>query len=484
MTAPVTDPVSEIPGLLGKFGSDSAKLRVNNAYFEANYRPKAVGLAVPPAMKRLLAKIGWARTYLGSLEERLDIEGFRLAGESKADDRLWQWWQANQMDVESGLAHTEAMVHGRAYVTIAAPNEKDPSNDPLRDSSTPIIKVESPLTMYAELNPLTGRVNKAIRVYETNGEDGRPVRHVTVYLPRGTYGYVESNARSGWTLEFKVDHNMGVVPVVCILNKERIDQKNGTSEIKPELRSLIDAASRLLMNLQATAELMAIPQRVLFGLDESEIANLQGQAAWEAYVANILAFEDPDGKIAQFAAAELRNFADGMEILRKEAAGVTGLPPQYFTFATDNPASAEAIQASENRLVKKAERKCKIFGEGWEDVMRIAMKVMDKEIPKAAFRMETVWRNPATPTFAAMADGVVKLATAATPDGRPILPVESARIKMGWGQEERDEMEKFDKNNAKSRLADLYGQAVAPSFQAPGQPQPTNQQQTGGTRSP
>lgn len=482
MTAPVASLESQIESLLRKFGGDSHKLSVNNAYFEASYRPKAVGMAVPPAMKRLLAKIGWARTYLGSLEERLDIEGFRLAGQSKADDRLWQWWQANQMDVESGLAHTEALIHGRAYITIAAPNPEDPNNDPLRDPNTPIIKVESPLTMYAELNPLTGRVNRAIRVYQKNDADGRPIRHVTLYLPNGTYGYFEANTTTGWQLEFKVIHNMGVVPVVCILNKERIDQKIGTSEIKPELRSLIDAAARLLMNLQATAELMAIPQRVLFGLDESEIANLQGKAEWEAYVANILAFEDPDGKIAQFAAAELRNFADGMEILRKEAAGVTGLPPQYFTFATDNPASAEAIQASENRLVKKAERKCRIFGEAWEDVMRIALKVMDKSIPEAAYRMETVWRNAATPTFAAMADGVVKLATAATPDGRPILPVESARIKMGWSQEERDEMEKFDKNNPRSRLADLYGQAArTPSFQAPGQPQPAQNSQ-GGTQ--
>jgi hypothetical protein len=55
---------------------------------------------------------------------------------------------------------------------------------------------------------------------------------------------------------------------------------------------------------------------------------------------------------------------------------------------------------------------------------------------------------------------VVKLATAMTADGRSILPVEYARIKMGWSQEERDEMERFDKNNSKSRLADLYGQAA------------------------
>lgn len=475
MTAPVTSHQDQITAMMSKFRSDQSELRANSAYFEGRYRPKAVGMAVPPAMKRLLAKIGWARTYLGSLEERLDIEGFRLADESAADDKLWQWWQANQMDVQSGMAHVEALIHGRAYITISEPNPDDPLNDPLRDPTSPIIKVESPLTMYAELNPLTGRVNRAIRVYEEPDSTGRNIQHITLYLPNGTYGYVESNALNGWTLEFQVQHNMGLVPVVCILNKERMDQRNGVSEIKPELRSLIDAASRLLMNLQAAAELMAVPQRVLFGLAEEEIANLQGQAQFEAYMANILAFEDPNGKIAQFAAAELRNFAEGMDVLRKEAAVITGLPPNYFTFSSDNPASAEAIQSSENRLVKKAERKCRIFGEAWEDVMRIAYKVMEDNIPKGAFRMEVIWRNPATPTFAAMADGVVKLATAVTPDGRPILPVEYARIKMGWSQEERDEMERFDKNNAKSRLADLYGQAALGTQPRPNTNTPTRE---------
>lgn len=452
MTAPVQDRSVVINDLLAKFGSDANALRINDAYYDGSYRPKAIGLAVPPAMKHLLAKIGWARTYLGSLEERLDIEGFRMGGSDKADDRLWQWWQANQMDVESGLAHTEAMVHGRAYVTIAAPNK----NDPMMDPDTPVIKVESPKDMYAEVDPVSGRVTKAIRVYKAKNPIGAEVRKITLYLPNVTLGYVDEGTR-GWTEEWKREHKMGIVPVVPILNKERVEHRHGCSEIKPELRSVTDAASRLMMNMQATAELMAIPQRVIFGVDRAEITGQTGESTWEAYIANLLAFEDPDGKISQFAAAELRNFADGMEILRKEASGYTGLPPQYFSFASDNPASADAIRASEDRLVKKAERKCRMFGEAWETVMRIALKIMTGDIPKEAFRMETVWRNPATPTFAAMADAVVKLATAITPDGRAVIPVEMARVKLNFSISERDEMDKLDKESPRGRLAELYG---------------------------
>lgn len=469
MTAPVVSLEAQIEQLMSNLGSDSSVLNENNAYYEATYRPKALGMAVPAPMKKLMARIGWARTYLGAIEERLDVEGFRMVkknGSGKVDDRLWQWWQANNMDVESGLAHLEALIHGRAYITVSAPT----LDDPLSDKTCPVIKVESPRDIYAEVDPTTRRVTRAIRRYYALNPLGVKTKHITLYLPNVTLGFREG--QGGWDEIFKVPHNLGVVPVIPILNKERIKQENGVSEIKPELKSKIDAASRLLMNLQATSELMATPQRVLFGLDENEIAKIEGKSAWEAYLANILAFEDPNGKIAQFAAAELRNFSEGMKVLREEASTITGLGPQYFHFGMDNPASAEAMQASEVRLVKKAERKCKIFGEAWETVMRVCMLIMDDgPLPEEAFRMETIWRNPATPTYAAKADAVTKLAAVQTSDGRALLPVEAARIEMGWSPEYRDEMEQWDKNSPKARLADLYGQAaVRPTFQQAGQP--------------
>lgn len=441
--------VDQITQLLDKFGGGrSIELEENSQYFESGFRPQAIGLSVPPAMRNLLAKVGWPRVYLGAIEERLDVEGFRLAGKSSTDKRLWSWWQYNGLDVESSLGHMEAMIHGQAIVTISAP---DP-NDPLANKDIPIIRVESPKHMYVHVDSQTRRVTRAIRVYD-DPETGN--RSVTLYLPNGTYGYTD---KKGWTETFSVEHNLGIVPVVLLANRERLDQLQGCSQITPELRSVTDAAARLTMDLQAAAELMALPQRAIFGVDKSELeAQTAGGTTWEAYMARILAFADPEGKIAQFAAAELRNFGEGMDLLTKQAASYTGLPAAYFSYTTENPASADAIKAAEVRLVKKAERKQRIFGESWEQVMRIAMLVMGVALPPNAHQLETVWRDASTPTYAAMADGVTKLASTMTPDGRPIIPVEQARIDLKYTQEQRDQMEIWDKNSPKSRLADLYG---------------------------
>lgn len=457
------DDIPLLTKLVNDFDGHQNGLSENAAYYNATSQPQQIGLSTPPEMRRLIAAIGWSRMYLGSLEERLDIEGFRLAGESHADDRLWEWWQANNLDDNSSFGHTEALVHGRAYIIGSAPDPEDPTDDP----DVPKITIEPPTRVWADIDRRTGRVRNAVKVLRTDASSGydRPEPdYVTLYTPNYTTGY-EHGGKHGWRVDFHVEHGLGVVPVVPLLNRTRLTEIHGSSEITPELRSVTDAAARAMMNMQTTAELMAVPQRLLFGVRPEDLTDDPSNSykVFQAYIARILAFEDSDGKAQQFSAAELRNFTEVLDQLAKQAATYTGLPPQYLSFQSDNPASAEAIRSSESRLVKKAERKQRIFGSAWEQAMRIAMLIMDGELPKGAHRMETIWRDPATPTFAARADAVVKLATAQTPDGRPLIPVEQARMDLGYSVEVRRQMENWDKQSATAQLASLVRRPAEPT---------------------
>ena len=451
MTTPMMTLSDAVDQMIGRINNRKTRLDENSSYYNSEKRPETIGLAVPPAMKKLLAKIGWPRTYIDSLEERLDVEGFRLGKGSDGDDKMWGWWQSNKMDVQSGLAHTEALVHGVAYITVSAPDSKDPLADP----TTPVIKVESPKHMYAEIDPATDRVVRAIRVYKDPDFPERD--RATLYLPNVTILLVRSSkGPQAWVEERSIKHNLGVVPVIPILNKKRLEETNGCSEIFPELRSQTDSAARLMMNMNATAELMAVPQRVLFGVDQEELLSAtQTGASWEAYIANILAFGEANGTVTQLAAAELRNFGDGMTEISKLVAGTTGLPPQYLAFSQDNPASADAIRASESRLVKKCERKARIFGEAWEQVMKVCMLVMGEKLTSDAHKLETVWRDPSTPTYAAKADAVTKLVATTTPDGRSLVPLEQGRLDMGYSDRQILNMEEWDRKAKSSLLTSL-----------------------------
>src|SRR5687768_8906032 len=107
-----------VDDLLTELNGKQGDLENNQAYFDASFRLRALGLSTPPEMRFLTAAVGWPAMYIQSLEERLDVEDFRMGDESSGDDRLRDWWQANLLDVESGPGHTEALVHGIAYVTV------------------------------------------------------------------------------------------------------------------------------------------------------------------------------------------------------------------------------------------------------------------------------------------------------------------------------------------------------------------------------
>lgn len=381
-----------------------------------------------------------------------------MGGAGEHDDELWTWWQVNALDVESVLAHTEALVYGRAYVTVAAPDKDDPG---LVDPSIPLIRVESPTALYAHIDPRTRAVQWAVRVIK---DDQGDTIGATLYTPDRTefYESKEGELVSAGT----VNHGLGIVPVVPIVNRSRLSDLNGTSAITPEIRSVTDAISSMLMNLRTTSELMAVPQRVVFGASKDELTNDGELSALETYISSYLTIDDPEGKVQQLQAAELRNFSEGIGQLLRMAASYTGLPPQYLATASDNPASADAIRSSESRLVRTCETKTDIFGEAWEQVMRVAMLVMGREVTIDAHRMETMWRNPGTPTFQAKADAVMKLYA----NGTGVIPVEQARIDMGYSPEARAMMEEWDKQTPMSQAMSMYGTQVPDTNAETGEP--------------
>lgn len=458
MTAPLpgqettVNPEEVREELISSFEDASRNLSANTAYYDAERRPEAIGVTVPPAMQSLLAHVGYPRLYVDSIAERQVTEGFRLGGADEADQTLWEWWQANNLDIEAPLGYTDAYIHGKSYITISRP---DPKIDIGWDPNVPLIRVEPPTRMHAEIDPRINRVSKAIRVaYDSEGSE---IEAATIYLPNETYGWFKNEGE--WQPWFNVKHNLGVVPVVPLPNRTRLSDLYGTSEITPELRSMTDAAGRILMLMQATAELMGVPQRLIFGIKPEEIGvdPDTGQTLFDAYLARILAFEDAEGKIQQFSAAELSNFVNALDAIAKQVAAYTGLPPQYLSTAADNPASAEAIRAAESRLIKKVERKNMIFGGAWEEAMRLAHRIMKGgDVPPDMLRMETIWRDPSTPTYAAKADAAAKLYA----NGTGIIPRERARIDMGYSVTERAEMRKWDEEEASMGLGlmgTMYG---------------------------
>src|SRR5690606_8720014 len=111
----------------------------------------------------------------------------------------------------------------------------------------------------------TRQIKWAVRLYESEDIAGI-YDGATLFVPGRTINLRRADPQGQWKVVDEVNTGLKFVPVVRFPNRPTLDNRRVQSEITPELRSITDAASRLMMNLHATAELMAIPQRVLFGV--------------------------------------------------------------------------------------------------------------------------------------------------------------------------------------------------------------------------
>lgn len=407
-----------------------------DAYYDGAQRLSALGLGLPPEMRRLQTVVNWPRLVVDSLEERLDLEGFRLADSGDTDARLWSWWQLNNLDEESSLAHLEALVCGRSFVTIG-PNSDDPA--------TPVITPESARSMVADIDPRTRAVRAALRLYGGDPAGGGGPESATLYLPERTVFYERRNSR--WREVDVIEHRLGAVPVVPLINRARLSDRDGRSEMA-DVIGLTDAACRTLTNLQGAQELLAVPQRYVLGATKDDFVDASGRPvpAWEAYIGRILALGDPEAKVGQFTAADLRNFTEVINAYARMVSALSGLPPHFLGLVSENPASADAIRSAEARLVKRAERRIRAFSGAWEQVMRLAMMLVDGQLPADSMRLEATWRDPSTPTFAAKADAVAKLVAAG------ILPPSFAWEELGYTAEQRRKLAEASGDDPLTRL--------------------------------
>lgn len=443
-------------------------LKALNSYYEGtqelSYMHPKLLLEMGDRLRPVI--INWPRLVADSIEERLDIEGFRLPDADEADEDLWRVWQANDLDEWSQQGHVDAMVMRRAYAVVGT-NEND--------ADTPLVTLESPLQMFAESDPRTRKPVAALKRWSEQwpGRDAAQFAdNAMLYLPNARIWYQRGSAASGWKVVERDDHNLGELSVVPLVNRQRLMIPGGVSELA-DVIPLSDAACKSATDMMVSEEFHAMPRRYALGFDEEDFTDEEGNplTTWEAVAGRVWRTakspKDDGVAVGQFPEADLKNFHDTLNQLARLVASISGLPPHFLGFTSENPASADAIRSSEARLVKRAERKQRGFGGSWERVGRLVNRFQTGGWDPKYQRLEMLWRDAATPTIAQKADAVVKLHT----DG--ILPTEAAWEDLGYSATRRarlKEMLDAERNDPvlQGILRDSQAPPVAPAV--PGAP--------------
>jgi hypothetical protein len=445
-----TEPLDWVLYLSQRHDAELPQLETFDAYYEGeqglSYMHPEILAEVQDRLRPVI--IGWPQLVVDAIEERLDITGFRLPGAEGADEDLWKVWQFNDLDEQAPQAHVDALALSRSYVAVGSREGSD----------IPLVTAESPLELYAAIDPRDRRVLAALRrVNEPEDLARVGERTATLYLPNMTVWF--DWGQSGWKESHRDVHNLGEVPVTPIVNRPRLRQarkirsnayqlRYGRSELASVL-PLSDAANKLATDMMVAAEFVAIPQRGFLGVGPDKFRDANGNqlSPTQVLMGQLLAIpgKGTDAKTFEFSTADLNKFIGAINAMAHVVAAMAGLPPQYLGYATDQPASADAIRSAESRLIKRAERKQTAFGGSWERVMRLVRRFQDPSSTDdpALHRMETMWRNAATPTIAQAADRAIKLYAA--PAGQmPIVPLRQTREDLGYTNVQIDRMQDED----------------------------------------
>jgi len=421
-------------------GTERARYMHEEIFREAGHRI--------PEVRIFLSQIA-----VDALAERLFVQGFKT-GDEDLDKDLHRVWAANGMDMGLSQAITDALVMRRSYISVGA-NEND--------SNTPIVCPESPLELYVRNDPRTRKPIEARRrwcVYDNTGVLSE--EYATLYLPNVTI-WLE-RGRDGWRVEERDDHQVGEVMIAPLVNRPRTSavmngdrgarrERIGRSELAGVI-PLNHSMNKLATDAMVAAERVAIPLRAIFGAGPDEFKDENGNqiTPMKAMQDGLLAIPEPDVKAFQFAAAQLSNFTEMMRAISNEAAAVTGLPPHYLGTPSDNPASAEAIAASESRLATHAELKQLPFGEGVLRAAKLWRRIQTGDWDDQLDTAKVDWRDVRTPTVGARADAAQKLFSS------KILPLRKVREELGYSDDEIDAMEVDDEAAAaQSPAAQLAG---------------------------
>jgi hypothetical protein len=441
-TAPVaitdiTDPLQWLKRLDTKLSKRQGEIETYESYYDGRQK---LAFATEQFKKAFGDKFkafadNWMEIVVDAVAERLDVQGFRIPGDTKpdastdpeaateelttGDSEAWDIWQANDLDAGSHELHASALVDKIAYVSVG----------PARDGGEyPIITPESAQQVIVECAPDYRR--RRLAGLKKWHDDVTGLTYATVYLPTEIYKYQSKKKTTGvvssaieWVQReglpadetWPMANTLGVVPFVPFPNRPSL-LSEGRSEIG-QLIPLQDAINKLFMDMLVASEFSGFVQRWATGIEDVvDPETHQKIDVMKMALDHFLMASDPDAKFGTLPASELGNYTGAIAMAVQHLASRSSTPPHYFLAHSGNFPSGESLKAAETGLVSKVKRRQRHFGEAWEEVIRLAFVAQGKsDKANAARAAETIWADPESRSESEHIDAIIKLSTLGVP---------------------------------------------------------------------
>lgn len=355
-----------------------------------------------------------------SFTQNLSVVGYKTAL-AKENGPAWDIWQRNRMDARQAEIYRPAITYGAAYVTVI----KDP------DTGKSVWRTRSPrqlLAVYEEpsldlwpqyamemwIDQTDAKARWKARFYDDQYIYPLDLGGITV-LPVDQYAMSIERAATINTIEEPIAHGADVCPVVRFVNG-----RDAEDLIVGEIASLIrdqQAINSVNFDRLLVSRFGAFPQKVITGwsANPSDVLTASARRVW--------AFDDNDVQIHSFPPASLEQYNSVLNEMTEAVALKAQISPSQITGKLVN-VSAEALAAAEANQQRKLAAKRDSFGESWEQAFRLASQLEGDAASAEDTSSEVQWRDTEARSFAAIVDGVTKLAASKIPieELLPLIP--------------------------------------------------------------
>ncbi len=398
-----------------------------------------IGIALPENIARLEIDCGWGAKAVDGLAARSLFDGFvGMTGEDAEEANAIA--RANNLTAEYKKVAIDQLKFGCVFATLS--KQGDGSK----------IRFHSPRTAAARWNGEKGRIGAGFAIIASEPDAMQPELRTPsiINLYTDTHIWVLRRQGRNWSAAGH-RHKMGRPLMEPLIWNATANKPFGRSRLDSPVRRLMDSYVRTLATASIGLEFSTTPQKYVLGVTDEQYDKITSQK-FKQYVGSIIAAtSNPEtGENPAFGQLPQGNIQPHVQMLRLLAtqfSAITGLSVMDTGVVNDaNPTSHDAIEAQTKSLSELAERLNELNGASLKTIilmaMAIARNVRLEELPEETQNIMARFRDPSTPSRAAIADAAHKIAAvrpefAKTDVFLEMLNFDAATIRRIKGQEQR-----------------------------------------------
>lgn len=333
----------------------------------------------------------WLPLVSETFTKTLFVDGYRASKQS-VNAKPWDYWQANGLDARQTVVHRGALEYGASYCLVL-PGEPLPTIRPLSPTRV--------LAWYEDEDdewPVLGLIRRGTRL------DGAAIYEV---LDETTvYTVIKVKDDHSVRFESAADHGLRVTPLVRFRDALGGETRGLIRPLIP-LQNGINEAS---FNLAIANQYASFRQRWATGL-AVPVDEETGQAVepFSAAVDRLWVTDNPEAHFGDFAQTETSGHLRTYESAVKTLAAIAQTSPHVLTGDLNN-LSADALAVVEASTTRKSAEYETLFGESWEQVLRLASLADGNTDDARDDSAQVRWRDSQARSLAQTVDALGKMA--------------------------------------------------------------------------